>query len=78
MLIFWIVALIVAVLSFVHRFSLIPVLGLISCFYLMAQESYTNWLRFLIWLAAGLVVYFLYGVRKSKLRQQAERESRTS
>lgn len=67
MILFWIVAAIVSVYSFKNSFSLIPVLGLISCFYLMAQESHTNWLRFLIWLAVGLIVYFSYGVRKSKL-----------
>ncbi len=67
MLLFWIVATSVAVFSFIKEFSLIPVLGLISCFYLMAQESHTNWLRFLIWLAIGLVVYFTYGYRNSKL-----------
>ncbi|HEX8356443.1 MAG TPA: amino acid permease [Segetibacter sp.] len=67
MLLFWIVATIVSIMSFQKSFSLIPVLGLISCFYLMAQESHTNWLRFLIWLAIGLVVYFTYGYRKSKL-----------
>ncbi len=67
MLFFWIVAVIVTVLSYQQSFSLIPVLGLISCFYLMAQESHTNWLRFLIWLAVGLIVYFSYGIRKSKL-----------
>lgn len=70
MIIFWIVAVILAVYTFLRKFSLIPVLGLISCFYLMAQEHYTNWLRFLIWLGIGLVVYFLYGYRKSKLNQQ--------
>lgn len=67
MLIFWIVAATVSIFSFKNSFSLIPVLGLLSCFYLMAQESHTNWLRFLIWLAVGLVVYFTYGYRKSKL-----------
>jgi amino acid transporter len=67
MLLFWIVASAVSVFSFKNSFSLIPVLGLISCFYLMAQESHTNWLRFLIWLAVGLIVYFGYGIRKSKL-----------
>lgn len=70
MIIFWVVALIVAVLSFIHAFSLLPVLGLISCFYLMAQESHTNWLRFLIWLVVGLVIYFLYGIKNSHLRTQ--------
>jgi amino acid transporter len=67
MIIFFIVALIVAVLSFLRNFSLIPVFGLLSCFYLMAQESHTNWYRFLIWLGIGLVVYFAYGYKHSRL-----------
>ena len=67
MLIFWIVATIISVLSFIKDFSLIPVLGLLSCFYLMAQESHTNWYRFVIWLVIGLVIYFLYGRKHSRL-----------
>jgi Ca2+/Na+ antiporter len=67
MLLFWIVISILSVLSFIRNFSLIPVLGLVSCFYLMAQESYTNWLRFVIWLLVGLVIYFLYSRGHSKL-----------
>jgi APA family basic amino acid/polyamine antiporter len=67
MLIFWIVAATVAILSFKNSFSVIPVLGLLSCFYLMAQESYTNWLRFVIWLVIGLTIYFLYGRHNSRL-----------
>jgi amino acid transporter len=72
MAVFWTVAIVLAVLTFVKRFSLLPVLGLISCFYLMSQESHTNWLRFLIWLGMGLVIYFLYGIRKSKLRKRMD------
>ncbi len=72
MLLFWIVAVIVAVLSFKYSFSVIPVLGLLSCFYLMAQESYTNWLRFLIWLLIGLSIYFLYGRRHSRIGKMSE------
>lgn len=67
MVAFWAVAAVVSVLSFAKSLSLIPVLGLISCFYLMAQESHTNWLRFIIWLVIGLVIYFSYGYRNSKL-----------
>lgn len=70
MLAFWVVAAIVTVMSFVKNFSLIPVLGLISCFYLMAQESHTNWYRFLIWLVIGLCIYFTYGYRNSRLAMQ--------
>ncbi len=72
MVLFWVVAIILAVYTFLRRFSLIPVLGLISCFYLMAQESHSNWWRFLIWLGVGLVVYFLYGYKKSNLNRVRE------
>ncbi len=53
--------------AFIKNLSLIPVLGLLSCFYLMTQLGYTNWLRFLIWLAIGLVIYFSYSYKNSKL-----------
>jgi basic amino acid/polyamine antiporter, APA family len=64
---FLVVLLVVTFFSFKHSWSLIPVLGLVSCFYLMAQESHTNWYRFLIWLVVGLIIYFSYGRHKSKL-----------
>jgi len=78
MLIFWIVATIVTIFSFLRSFSLIPVMGLLSCFYLMAQESHTNWLRFLIWLVIGLVIYFTYGYRNSRLNAETELGSLTA
>ncbi|RYE36690.1 MAG: amino acid permease [Sphingobacteriaceae bacterium] len=62
---------IITVLAFIKNLSLIPVLGLLSCFYLMTELGYTNWLRFLIWLIIGLVVYFTYGYRNSKLNKAA-------
>ncbi len=70
MIIFFIVATIVMVLTFMRNYSLIPVLGLLSCFYLMAQESFTNWARFVIWLVIGLVIYFTYGFKNSKLAKE--------
>ncbi|WP_017259854.1 amino acid permease [Pedobacter arcticus] len=62
-----ILALVISVLSFTKSLSLIPVLGLLSCGYLMTELGYTNWLRFLIWLAIGMVVYFGYSYKNSKL-----------
>jgi hypothetical protein len=64
---FMIVATIITVLTFLRNLSLVPVLGLLSCFYLMTELGYTNWMRFLVWLAAGLVIYFVYGRYNSKL-----------
>ncbi|MEP7236331.1 MAG: amino acid permease [Ferruginibacter sp.] len=72
MLLFWLVAIIVTLFTFLRNFSIIPVLGLISCFYLMAQETYIVWIRFLAWLIIGLVVYFLYSYKNSKLAPKNE------
>jgi APA family basic amino acid/polyamine antiporter len=69
---FWLFAAIITVLTFIKNFSLIPVLGLLSCFYLMSQESHTNWLRFGIWLIIGLVIYFTYGYKHSRLSDRNE------
>jgi basic amino acid/polyamine antiporter, APA family len=44
-----------------------PILGVILCFLLMLSLPLETWLRFLVWLAIGLTIYFLYGVRHSKL-----------
>ncbi len=50
----------------------IPILAVISCGYLLLQLSRTTWISFVIWFAIGLVVYFTYGRRHSKLAQQED------
>jgi basic amino acid/polyamine antiporter, APA family len=67
MVVFYIVWAVMAVLSFLKNLSLIPVLGLLSCLYLLTGMGTTNWIMFSIWLGIGLVIYFLYGYRKSRL-----------
>lgn len=47
--------------------SLIPVLGVLTCGYLMTELGITNWLRFLLWLLVGLILYFFYGRHHSNL-----------
>ncbi|MCY7309742.1 MAG: amino acid permease [Chitinophagaceae bacterium] len=69
---FWLIAIIMAVLAFTRKLSLLPILGMISCFYLMAQETHKVWMRFLIWLVIGLLIYFLYSYRHSKLAKRKE------
>jgi APA family basic amino acid/polyamine antiporter len=65
--IFWILAILITLLTAYKKLSLIPVLGLLTNLYLMSQVGHTNWLRFLIWLVVGLVIYFLYSWKNSKL-----------
>lgn len=57
----------IAVMAFKYSFSLIPTLGLLSCFYMLSQLGYKNWLYFAIWLVIGLIIYFAYGRNHSKL-----------
>ncbi|MCP8969191.1 amino acid permease [Ectobacillus ponti] len=56
----------------------IPILAVLFCGYLMIQLPATTWITFVIWLAVGLVIYFLYGRRNSALNeanQSAEQAS---
>jgi amino acid transporter len=59
-------------LSLQKKISLIPVLGLLSCLFLMTKLGHSNWLRFLIWLGAGLLIYFLYSRNHSKLSRTSQ------
>jgi amino acid transporter len=68
MVVFWLIAIIVAIMAFIKKWSLLPILGMVSCFYLMAQETHIVWMRFLIWLVIGLAIYFTYGYKNSRLR----------
>lgn len=58
------------VAAVVKKLSLIPVLGLLSCFYLMTELTYQSWIRFLAWLLIGLVIYVLYGYRNSVIAKE--------
>jgi APA family basic amino acid/polyamine antiporter len=49
---------------------LIPVLGILSCTALMVFLPAETWQRFLIWVAAGMGIYFLYSVRHSALAEK--------
>jgi hypothetical protein len=66
-IIFWIICVILALLALVKQWSLIPLLGLTTCLYLLTGMTKANWLWFGSWLLIGLVIYFIYGYRKSRL-----------
>ena len=72
MVVFWVISVVMAVLSLTRKLSLLPTLGMISCLYLMAQETHKVWMRFMIWLVIGLVIYFLYSFWNSKLAKKQD------
>ena len=50
---------------------LAPVATILTCLLLMAGLPIMNWIRFFVWLAIGLVVYFSYSRKRSVLRQES-------
>lgn len=71
MWIFLIVLIGLTVWSYKENLSLIPLLGLICCLYMMAELSVWNWIYFTIWLLIGLVIYFGFSRKNSKLNLQS-------
>ncbi len=66
-LIYCLLALIITVSSIFKEHSLIPVLGMLCCMYLMIEIPPKSWGVFFMWMGLGLVIYFLYSRRNSKL-----------
>ena len=67
LIVFWISAVLLAIFAFIKKYSLIPLMGVITCMYLLTGMSKSNWVWFIAWLGLGIIIYFLYGYRKSKL-----------
>jgi basic amino acid/polyamine antiporter, APA family len=71
-ILFLVFALLVSSLSaatVIGKFSLIPVLGVLFCAYLLVEIPAIAWVWFFVWMAIGLTIYFMYGYRKSKLTE---------
>ncbi len=58
--------------------NIIPILGVVSCLYLMVSLTVMTWVRFLVWLDLGMLIYWFYGRTHSPLVDQAETASRTA
>ena len=69
-LVFILILSIVAVLSFIRSYSVIPIIGALCCLYLMIEIPPISWLWFFIWMCLGLVLYSFYGRRNSLLSKE--------
>ncbi len=52
--------------------AILPILGVLSCLYLMVNLTVMTWVRFLIWLDLGMIIYWFYGRTHSPLVDRAE------
>jgi hypothetical protein len=66
-LLFIFILIIVAVLSFLRKYAVIPIVGAMCCLYLMIEIPPVSWLWFFIWMIIGLILYTFYGRKHSKL-----------
>jgi APA family basic amino acid/polyamine antiporter len=67
---FYISLILVSTIAWIRKYSLLPLLGVISCLYLLSTLGIVNWIRFIVWLIIGMIIYFAYGRKNSKLGQQ--------
>ncbi len=66
-LVFMVTLIVVAVLAFLRSYSVIPIVGALSCLYLLTEIPAISWLWFFIWMGLGLLIYNFYGKKNSKL-----------
>ena len=66
-LVFVLILIVVAVLSFLRKYSVIPIIGALCCLYLMIEIPPVSWLWFFVWMLIGLVIYSLYSKKHSLL-----------
>jgi APA family basic amino acid/polyamine antiporter len=55
---------------------IVPILGIVSCLYLMLSLPVITWVRFLVWLDIGIFIYWFYGRTHSPLADEVEQRSR--
>ncbi|MGJ1264286.1 amino acid permease [Sphingobacterium spiritivorum] len=71
-IIFWLVWIGMSFYAFRLNFSLLPTTGILINLYLMTELGASNWIIFILWLLAGLIIYFMYGYRHSRLNKEAK------
>jgi len=67
LLVFIVIAIFITLLGIIKKLSLIPILGLLTNLYLMTELGISNWIRFGAWLLIGLIIYYSYSYKNSKL-----------
>lgn len=75
MIVFMLVCVWMSYACFRHKLSLIPVLGVLTNLYLITELGTHNWIGFAVWMSLGLVIYFSYGVKHSKLASRKQAKS---
>ncbi len=65
--VFMLLFVIILIVTHLKNLSLIPLCGVLCCLFLMTELGLGNWIAFFVWLSLGLLVYFFYGRKNSRL-----------
>ncbi len=68
LLLFFLISLLIAIFTAIKNLAFIPVMGVLSCLYLLVEIPLSSWKWFFVWMAVGLLIYFSYGQKNSKLK----------
>lgn len=67
MTLFFLINIVLCIIAYIKNLSLIPLVGLCSCLYLLTGMTHNNWFWFGLWFIIGLGIYFAYGKKNSVL-----------
>jgi APA family basic amino acid/polyamine antiporter len=59
-----------SILASIRKFNAIPILGALSCLYLMIEIPAKGWFGFFTWMAIGIIIYLSYGIKYSKYNKK--------
>lgn len=69
---FIVIFVVTSLITIIKKTSAIPILGFLSCSYLLSTLGIANWLRFIVWMLVGIIIYMLYSFKNSKLNQSGD------
>ena len=69
-ILFWLICSVLSIFTFIKKYSLIPLMGVSTCLYLLTGMSKSNWAWFITWMVLGLIFYFIYSYKHSKLNDK--------
>jgi basic amino acid/polyamine antiporter, APA family len=55
----------------------LPIAAIVACLWLMLNLTALTWIRFVVWMVIGLVVYYLYGRKHSRLAERERQATRS-
>ncbi|MFM7511350.1 MAG: amino acid permease [Bacteroidota bacterium] len=67
LILYFLISLLIVFFTAIKNLAFIPVMGVLSCLYLLVEIPITSWKWFFVWMLVGLIIYFSYGKKNSKL-----------